>query len=49
MFRISEFSDDATYGYTEANPIMVGGGIESPRRISVERTITYLNGETNKI
>lgn len=26
-FKIDEISDDPTYGYTQENPIMVGGGV----------------------
>lgn len=29
-FRVSEYSDDPTYGYTEKNPIKVGGVSEGP-------------------
>lgn len=30
-FMISEYSKDATYGYTEENPVMVGGVNEGPK------------------
>ena len=31
VFHIGEYSTDKTYGYTEENPIMVGGGMEGPK------------------
>jgi len=31
MFLIKEYTTDKTYGYTEENPIMVGGGNEGPK------------------
>jgi len=30
-FKISIYSQDETYGYTEKNPIMVGGGTDGPK------------------
>jgi len=30
-FKISSYSQDDTYGYTEKNPIMVGGNSEGPK------------------
>jgi hypothetical protein len=30
-FKITEFSQDSTYGYTEGNPIMVGNHLEGPK------------------
>ena len=31
VFQIEQYSEDATYGYTEDNPIMVGGGVDGPK------------------
>lgn len=30
MLRIKEYATDETYGYTEQNPVMVGGGKDGP-------------------
>lgn len=30
-FKITEYSQDKSYGYTEKNPIMVGGNSEGPK------------------
>ena len=42
MFRISEYSNDKKYGYTETNPIMVGGVSEGP--LNERRFLNALTG-----
>ena len=42
MFKITRYSRDKTYGYTEKNPVMVGGGIEGP--INERRFLNALCG-----
>ncbi|OFY10759.1 MAG: hypothetical protein A2X11_11715 [Bacteroidetes bacterium GWE2_42_24] len=41
-FRITLYSQDNTYGYTEKNPIMVGGNSEGP--INERRFLNALSG-----
>jgi hypothetical protein len=44
MFLIKEFSTDSTYGYTESNPIMVGGAKENIGPINERRFLNALAG-----
>jgi len=41
-FKITEYSQDITYGYTEKNPIMVGGNSEGPK--NERRFLNALSG-----
>lgn len=41
-FRITQYSEDNTYGYSEKNPIMVGGNSEGPK--NERRFLNALSG-----
>ena len=41
-FKITKFTKDKTYGYTEDNPIKVGGGMEGP--LNEQRFLNALAG-----
>lgn len=41
-FKITKFARDKTYGYTEDNPIKVGGGMEGP--LNEQRFLNALAG-----
>lgn len=41
-FKITQYSHDNTYGYTEGNPVMVGGNSEGP--LNERRFLNALSG-----
>lgn len=41
-FKITQYSQDKTYGYTEKNPVMVGGNTEGPK--NERRFLNALSG-----
>lgn len=41
-FKISSYSEDPTYGYSEKNPVMVGGNSEGPK--NERRFLNALSG-----
>lgn len=41
-FKITEYSEDPTYGYTKENPVMVGGNLEGPK--NERRFLNALSG-----
>lgn len=44
IFRITTYSDDPTYGYTEGNPVKVGGVLNSEGPLNERRFLNALAG-----
>lgn len=48
-FLLKEVSDDATYGYTQANPIKVGGAKEQEGPVNERRFLNALAGPDGEV